>query len=177
MRCPACGSENPETSAYCASCGQRIGEAPAYAPEPPPVPSAAPALPPLPSGNDSRALDGARSLGWNWGGFLLPYLWLVGHGRVSTGVLLILSSFLPLVSAFHLVLYPAFAVYLGLNGYETAWRNQPYHSVEQLRDREREWMLWGFIGVIVFLGSALLFAIYFGSFFMDAMRELEGMAG
>jgi hypothetical protein len=176
VRCPACGSENPETAAYCADCGQRIGEAPLY------VPPAAPAPPPataigLPSGNDPAGLETARALGWNWGGFLLPYLWLVGHGRASFGILLVLSSFLPLVSAFHLLLYPAFAIYLGLNGYETAWRHAPYHSVEQLRDREREWMFWGFIAVIVFLVSVLLFAIYFGTFFMDAMRELEGMAG
>lgn len=114
----------------------------------------------LPSGNAPQLLHDARNLGWNWGGFLIPYLWLIGHGRLTLGFLLLLSACVPFFGLAHLVFYPAAALYLGLNGYELAWREQPYHSIGQLQERERAWMLWGaalFIMVFVILLLALVY--------------------
>jgi len=114
----------------------------------------------LPSGNAPHLLDDARHLGWNWGGFLIPYLWLIGHGRLTLGFLLLLSACVPFFGLAHLVFYPAAALYLGLNGYELAWREQPYHSIHQLQERERPWMLWGaalFIMLFVMLLLALVY--------------------
>jgi hypothetical protein len=114
----------------------------------------------LPSGNTPQLLDQARHLGWNWGGFLMPYLWLIGHGRLTLGFLLLLSACVPFFGLAHLVFYPAAAIYLGLNGYELAWREQPYHSIGQLEERERAWMLWGAALFIVLFVILLLALVY-----------------
>lgn len=114
----------------------------------------------LPSGNAPQLLNDARHLGWNWGGFLIPYLWLIGHGRLTLGFLLLLSAFVPFLGLAHLVFYPAAALYLGLNGYELAWREQPYHSIGQLEEREHSWMLWGAALFIVCFAMLFLALVY-----------------
>jgi len=123
----------------------------------PPTPS-----PPIPlsSGNAPELLGDARNLGWNWGGFLIPYVWLIGHGRLTLGFLLLLTACVPFLGLAHLVFYPAAALYLGLNGYELAWREQPYHSVHQLEERERVWMFWGAALFIVFFVTLLVALVY-----------------
>jgi hypothetical protein len=134
-----------------------------------------PPPPPLVSGNDPARMEEVKTLGWNWGGFLLPYFWLVGHGRASLGLALIFTFSLPFVGLFHLALYPAAAIYLGLNGYELAWRHQPYHSVEQLRLREHEWTLWGIAFNAAFVIAVLLFLVYLRTAFQEVVRQLPGL--
>jgi hypothetical protein len=140
--------------------------APLFAQDPPP---------PLPSGNEPRHLAEARELGWNWGGFFLPYFWLIGHGRVTLGFLLTLSACVPFLWLAHLIFYPAAAFYLGLNGYEMAWREQPYHSIGQLRDRERIWTLWGAALSVMLLAGfvlALAYLRFLGSELYDVIDAL-----
>lgn len=135
--------------------------------EPPPVS--------LASGNDPSRLPEVEGLGWNWAGFLLPYLWLVGHGQASAGLVLMLSAGVPFVSFLHLLVYPLTAIYLGLNGYEVAWKSQPYHSVRQLQDKEREWIIWGvLINLMVFVGLVLSM-LYLRAFFGQMMQSVEEM--
>jgi len=150
--CPVCGDEP-----------KALPSTPAYV------------YPPLPSGNHPARLSEARTLGWNWGGFFIPYLWLVGHGRLGAGLFLMLSLGIPFAGFLHVFLYPAAALYLGFNGYELAWKHQPYHSVEQLREREREWTMWGiFLAVLTFLlvGFGLL---YMRVIFEQAMQGIEDL--
>lgn len=123
-------------------------------------PMAEPALSTFPSGNSPEALSQVRQLGWNWGGFFLPYFWLIGHGRLSLGIVLTVSAVIPFLSFIHLFVYPATALYLGYNGYELAWREQPYHSIGQLRERERTWTLWGAALSLVFFMMLLMSLLY-----------------
>jgi hypothetical protein len=132
-------------------------------------------VPPLPSGNDPSQLEAARNLGWNWGGFLLPYLWLIGHGRLSTGLLLILTTTVPFVCLLHFLIYPVTAIYLGLNGYEVSWRYRTAHSIEQLRDGEREWIIWGVVCILLILLGTLFFVVYLKAFVSQAWQEMETM--
>jgi hypothetical protein len=79
---------------------------------------------------------------------------------MGIGFVLLISAAVPFVCLLHLLLYPLTALYLGLNGYEISWRSQPCHSVAQLREREREWTLWGlaiYVLVLVSLGLSLLY--------------------
>jgi hypothetical protein len=120
-------------------------------------------------------VDEAKRLGWNWGGFLLPYLWLIGHGRVAAGMLLMLSTGVPFFNLLHFAVYPILGIYLGLNGYEQAWRHQPYHSTEQLRLRERDWAIWGFVAVVLVLGCLVFTALVFAPFYREALRTVQDM--
>ena len=144
-------------------------ETPSWEVPPPFTPPSVPQPASLPSGNAPQLLADARHLGWNWGGFLIPYVWLIGHGRLTLGFLLLLSACVPFFGLAHLVFYPAAALYLGFNGYELAWREQPYHSIGQLEERERAWMLWGAAIFIVFFVTLLLALVY--------LRFLTGAVG
>ncbi|HET9234040.1 MAG TPA: hypothetical protein VFP10_07885 [Candidatus Eisenbacteria bacterium] len=142
--------------------------------EPPPR-EAQPTVAVLPSGNSPGELAAVKQLGWNWGGFFLPYFWLIGHGRLSVGILLALSALVPFLSFIHLLLYPATALYLGYNGYELAWREQPYHSIGQLRERERAWMLWGAalsLVLFIMLFMSLLYLRFLGDQVDQFIEEL-----
>lgn len=115
---------------------------------------------PLPSGNDPAGLEDARALGWCWGGFLLPYFWLMGHGRLTWGMLLTLTALVPPLCFLHLAAYPAAAIYLGRHGYEIAWRYQPFRSVEDMVARQAEWVLWGWVFKAFLLATTVLLAVY-----------------
>jgi hypothetical protein len=114
----------------------------------------------LPSGNDPAKLADVRQLGWCWGGFLMPYFWLLGHGRVTWGMLLTLTALVPPFSFLHLVAYPWAAVLLGRRGFEIAWTHTSYHSVADLREGEKEWVLWGWVFKAFLLASTIFFAVY-----------------
>ncbi len=163
---------------------RRDPEAPVESGTAPPPPSAPaeqpPPLPPvaaLPSGNDPYQLQAARNLGWNWGGFLLPFLWLIGHGRLTLGLLLTLSGAIPLLNWLTLLAYPVAGIVLGLKGFEVAWRHQPYHSVEQLEEREREWAIWGFIGIVLLVVGASLFIAFLLPMYREMLGAMEGYGG
>jgi len=138
------------------------------------VPLQPPPPPPLPpSGNEPGRGEEIRNLGWNWAGFLLPCFWLLGHGRPGLGFLLLLSLAVPLLWPLHLLLLPTLALYLGLRGYEMAWRHQPYHSVDQLRERERAWVLWGLVWNILAAGGMLLVLSYGATMTGEILQELS----
>lgn len=73
---------------------------------------------------------------WNWGAFLLVWIWGLGNG--------VYRSFLTLV--------PFYGIYewimLGRNGNRWAWENGSWDSVETFRSKQRTWAKWG-VGVWV----------------------------
>ena len=124
---------------------------------------------PLPSGNDPALLDEALALGWNWAAFLMPYPWLLGHGRLTWGMILLLTMGVPVVGFAHLAAYPIVAFYLGRHGYRLAWTYAPYHALDDLVAGEREWVVWG----VVFKLLLLLTTILTGIYFLWIMRQPE----
>ena len=79
---------------------------------------------------------------WNWGAFLLTWIWGIGNG--------VMRSFL--------VLIPFYGLYewfmLGINGNRWAWEKRRWESVEQFHRSQRAWAKGG---VIVY---AVLFFLY-----------------
>jgi len=162
--CIACGGPLEAGARFCPLCGQPAAGA-----------SAGVTHAGLPSGNDPAQLEAARGIGWNWGGFLIPYLWLLGHGRATAGFLLLISTAVPLLNIVHVILYPAAAIYLGLQGYAISWRHRAYHSVEQLVDGEREWAWWGALVVLAVVGGAFLSMVYMRGVVNEVWRQMDVM--
>jgi hypothetical protein len=84
---------------------------------------------------------------WNWGAFLLNWIW--GLANNTTLALLV---FIPCVNF-------VMPFVLGLRGSAWAWQNKRWESVEQFRKAQRYWALAGF----ALLSGAVVFAV--GVFF------------
>ena len=98
---------------------------------------------------------------WNWGAFLLNWIWGVGNG--------VFISLLVFIPFFGILIMP---FVLGAKGSAWAWRKGRWDSVEHFRRVQRLWAIWGaviWVGAIVFLG-----ATFGGLFYMmdhsDAYR-------
>jgi hypothetical protein len=83
---------------------------------------------------------------WNWGAFLLNWIWGIGNGTPIA--LLMFVPFVNLVMPF----------VLGAKGSRWAWRNKRWDSVEHFKRVQRQWAI---AGLIVWIGAAALFAASF----------------
>jgi hypothetical protein len=107
--------------------------------QPPPV-QTAPVAAPAPEPSDLEA----ELKKWNWGAFLLTFIWGMAHG--------VMRSFL--------VFVPFYGFYewfmLGLHGNRWAWEKRRWESVEKFHQSQRSWAKWGIIvtGVIFLIIAA-----------------------
>lgn len=94
---------------------------------------------------------------WNWGAFLLNWVWGIGNNTFIA--LLTFVPFVGLVMPF----------VLGAKGSAWAWRNGRWDSVEHFKRVQRKWAIWG---VVLWLGGIVLFGGMFGSIF-SILRNSE----
>jgi hypothetical protein len=80
---------------------------------------------------------------WNWGAFLLSWIWGVGNNTFIA--LLTLIPFFGLIMPF----------VLGAKGSGWAWRNGRWDSIEHYKRVQRLWAIWG---AVIWLGAIALFA-------------------
>lgn len=88
---------------------------------------------------------------WNWGAFLLTWIWGIGN---STFI-----SLLVFVPFFGILIMP---FVLGAKGSAWAWRNRRWDSVEHFKRVQRSWSIWG---AAVWIGLIALFCAMFGGIF------------
>ena len=88
---------------------------------------------------------------WNWGAFLLNWIWGIGNGTYIA-----LLCFVP----FGIVVMP---FVLGFKGSAWAWRNGRWESVERFKRAQRRWAICGAITWLVLgcLIAALLGGIFY----------------
>jgi hypothetical protein len=80
---------------------------------------------------------------WNWGAFLLNWIWGIGNGTYIA-----LLMFVPLVNIVMLFV-------LGAKGSEWAWQNRYWRDVEHFKSTQRKWAWAGLIFVVVFLPTCI----------------------
>ncbi len=100
------------------------------------------------SGHGSQATVPAEINKWNWGAFLLNWVW--GIGNSTPIALLMLVPFVNLVMVF----------VLGVKGSSWAWRNKKWESVEHFKKVQRQWTKWS----LIIYGVSILFFV--GIFFV-----------
>jgi Cytochrome oxidase complex assembly protein 1 len=94
---------------------------------------------------------------WNWGAFLLNWIWGIGNNTFIA--LLVFVPFIGLIMPF----------VLGAKGSRWAWRNGRWESVAHFKRVQRRWAIWG---VVLWLGAIALFgAIFGGTFYI--LRQSE----
>jgi hypothetical protein len=77
---------------------------------------------------------------WNWGAFLLTFIWGMAHGVMRS-----LLVFVPFYGFYEWVM-------LGIHGNRWAWEKRRWESVEKFHQSQRSWAKWGIIVTsIVFL--------------------------
>lgn len=92
--------------------------------------------------------------GWNWGAFLLNWVWGIGN---STYIALLM--FVPLVNIVMLFM-------LGAKGNEWAWRNRLWRDIEHFKGTQRKWSIAG----------ALIVCVGFPAFFVSLQGAMKGEA-
>ena len=97
---------------------------------------------------------------WNWGAFLLNWIWGVGNNTYIA-----LLTLIPLVG----LIMP---FVLGAKGSKWAWRNGRWDSIEQFKRVQRRWAIWG---VIIWIAAFALFGGIFGGTFF-ALKQSEAYA-
>ncbi len=84
--------------------------------------------------------------GWNWGAFLLTWIWGIGNRVWVAFIVFIPVPLLALIMAFM----------LGAKGNEWAWRSKNWHSVDHFRMTQKNWAYWGialFVLSIIFMAA------------------------
>jgi len=100
------------------------------------------------SGTGAMARLPQELSGFNWGAFLMHWMWAVGN-KSYIGLL----CFVPYVGVImHFV--------LGFKGNEWAWQNRRWDSIEHFRSVQRIWAMWGLgfliVGIIFVVIGAVL---------------------
>jgi mannose/fructose/N-acetylgalactosamine-specific phosphotransferase system component IIC len=88
--------------------------------------------------------------GWNWGGFLMTWIWGIGNNVWIS--LIALCSVIPYVGWIASLIM---MIILGVRGNEWAWQHKKWDSIEHFKSTQRKWMWWG-IGVMV---ASIVFVI------------------
>jgi hypothetical protein len=81
--------------------------------------------------------------GWNWGAFLLTWIWGIGNN--------VWVALIAMVGEIHCVgwvISIVMAIILGARGNEWAWQKKKWDSIESFRKTQRTWMWWG-VGKII----------------------------
>lgn len=101
------------------------------------------------SGSGSTATVPGEIDKWNWGAFLLHWIWGVGN---STYIALLM--FVPFVNIVMMFI-------LGAKGSAWAWRNKKWDSVEHFKKVQRQWMTWAVIiyAFFIIVGAGLVSSI------------------
>lgn len=95
---------------------------------------------------------------WNWGAFLLNWIWGVGNNTFIA-----LLTFIPLFGL-------AMPFVLGARGSAWAWRNGRWDSIEHFKRVQRRWAIWG---VVIWLGTIAMFG---GTFYILRNSEAYQLA-
>ena len=128
--CPKCGKEVSEGFMFCPECGQRLKVG---------------VTPENTSGQGKLATVPEEVKGWSWGAFCLTWIWGICNS--------VWIALLCLIPFFNL----AWAIVLGVQGNEWAWRNKKWDSIEHFKSTQRGWNI---AGIVVFAISIVAIATY-----------------
>lgn len=90
---------------------------------------------------------------WNWGAFFCGWIWGIAH-KVYWPLFQLIVAFIPFIGWIGNIII---CVYLGINGSKIAWQSGIYTSLNNFKEAQRKWAIWGFV---LFLISILVQGIW-----------------
>ena len=137
--CPFCGEEINVSATKCKHCGEWLNEH-----------------------NSQDSLNKKAELPkeykrFNWGAFLLTWIWGIGN-KTYIAFVIFAVSLLNLIPFVGWIAPLAFCIWLGCKGNELSWKNNYWNNLEQFNNTQRKWAMWG--GIIT---GSILFLIVLGS--------------
>lgn len=101
------------------------------------------------SGQGATAEVPAEIDRWNWGGFLLNWVWGIGNNTYRAFLV-----FVPFVGFIMLFV-------LGAKGSAWAWKHKRWESVEHFKQTQRKWARWGVVvlAAMAFVAAAMFFGV------------------
>ncbi len=109
----------------------------------------------------------AEIKGWNWGGFLMTWIWGIGNNVWIS--LIALLGFIPWIGW---IIELIMRIILGIHGNEWAWQRKKWESIEHFKKTQRNWMWWG----VSLLIAYIIFAIALGVL-MVSLYKIWGAMG
>lgn len=98
---------------------------------------------------------------WNWGAFLLNWIWGIGNNTYIA-----LLMFVPVVNL-------VMPFVLGAKGSEWAWRNRRWESIAAFKKSQRNWALWGLLALLALALSVFtVFYVFTESFKSSEVYQL-----
>ncbi len=89
---------------------------------------------------------------FNWGAFLLNWVWGIMHKKYIT-LLILLSTIIPVIGPL------AMSIWFGLKGNEWAWNSREWNSIKQFNEAQQNWVRIWFI--LFIFGTIITFKILF----------------
>jgi len=160
--CPNCGAQVALGVKFCPNCGTSLNWPTQQQTQPPPVYRQGPVFVPNDSGQGKASTIPAEIKGWNWGAFLLTWIWGIGN-NVWVSLIALVGSIVPIVAI-------VMCFVLGAKGNEWAWQSRRWDSIEQFRRTQSTWAKWG-VGIVVGLVVVVLLVLA-GIFFYDASYDM-----
>ncbi|MBR1776495.1 hypothetical protein IJ750_05435 [bacterium] len=100
---------------------------------------------------------------FNWGAFLLTWIWGLGNKTYITLLMLltVVLVFIPFVNLVSGIAQIALAIWFGIKGNEWAWKNKKFASVEAFHEYQKKWAIAGTILAVlgILIGIILAFII------------------
>ncbi len=99
---------------------------------------------------------------FNWGAFLLSWIWGLGNKTYLTLIYLVLG-FIPIVNF-------VISLWFGFMGNEWAWKNKQFKGIEHFNENQKKWTIAGIIFWIIF--TPIVFVMLVG-FIGSSVKKLE----
>ena len=106
---------------------------------------------------------------FNWGAFLLTWIWGLGNKTYIT-LLIFVAGFLTIIPLVGVLIPLGTSIWFGIKGNEWAWQNKEWQSIEHFQDVQKKWTIAGLIVFVLGIISAMIFGSAFVLMFMSGMQ-------
>lgn len=127
------------------------------------------------SGHGSNAKVPAAVAGkFNWGVFLLTWIWGLYHKKYLT-LIMIPLGFLVYIPFVGWLIPLGVGIWFGIKGNEWAWQGRRYNSIAQFHESQKKWAIAGIIVIVLLFVLGMVFGMLMSAFILSNPQVLNSM--